>query len=175
MCNYGLIDLGDGGIHAQLLQNNGFQGTNPNASAYAPVGDVDISEDSGTPLSAAIRSSLKVTVPEGATGKIGFLNHGYNGVPVNKDTYFSAFYMKGNYKGDVIISLKGGSGDAYASQNVTVNSGLGNFTYYELSLEATASPDGNNWWQLEFLADKVAGTSLWFDLIQLYPTTYHSR
>ena len=47
---------GDGGIHGQLLQNNGFQGTNPNNSAYAPVGSVQVRQDTRTPLSDAITS-----------------------------------------------------------------------------------------------------------------------
>ena len=166
---------GDGGIHGQLLQNNGFQGTNPNNSAYSPVGSVKISQDSSTPLSDAIKSSLKVEVSTGTTGNVGFLNYGYNGVPVNKDTYFSSFYVKGKYAGAMTVSLQGTSGTNYGSKVVQVNSNADSFTYYEASFDATASPDGSNSWQLQFDADQVAGNALWFDLVQLFPSTYHGR
>ena len=116
-----------------------------------------------------------MSISANATGRVGFLNQGYNGIPVNRDTYSSAFFMKGNYSGDVTVSLKGPSGSTYASNNVSVRSTGENFTYYELPLESAASPSGENVWQLDVPASEVAGSTLWFDLIQLYPTTYHSR
>ena len=106
---------------------------------------------------------------------MGFLNNGYNGVPVRKDAYRSAFYMKGDYDGEVTVSLKGANGDIFASKDVAVNSTAAEFSYFELSLDASASSAGDNSWHLEFDAAKVGGGSLWFDLIQLYPTTYHER
>ena len=166
---------GDGGIHGQLLQNNGFQGTKPNISAYDNLGNVNITQDSSTPLSDAIKSSLKVEVLTGTTGKVGFLNHGYNGVPVNKDTYSTAFYVKGKYTGEMTISLQGKTGTSYGSTSIQVNSNADSFTYYEAKIDATASPDGSNSWQLRFDSEKVTGNALWFDLIQLFPSTYHSR
>ncbi|KAL2008439.1 hypothetical protein VTN00DRAFT_6633 [Thermoascus crustaceus] len=167
---------GDGGIHAQLLRNNGFQGDNPGLTAYGPVGNVYLTVDTDNPLSTAITSSLKVSVPSGTTGKVGFLNEGYWGIPVTGDTYSNYFWMKGDYKGTVTLQLVGvSSGTVYASKDLEVASTADNWTYYETSYGTTAAPDGNNVWQLLFDASEVAGSALYFDLVQLFPPTFHDR
>ena len=166
---------GDGGIHGQLLQNNGFQGSKPNNSAYAAVGGAQISHDTGVALSDAIKSSLKVSVPSGVSGKIGFLNYGYNGVPVNDDTYSTSFFVKGGYSGDISVSLNGADGTVYSSADVAVDSTGDKWSNYSTSIKAKASSNGLNTWQLTFDPAKVSGGSLWFDLVTLYPTTYHNR
>jgi alpha-N-arabinofuranosidase len=172
----GLTNLGDGGIHGQFFQNNGFQGTNPGLTAYAAVGGVNITQDSANPLTTAITSSLKVTVPSGTSGQVGFSNSGYSGVPVNEDTYANYFWMKGNYSGNVTLSLVGNSsGIVYASQELPVTSNSNAFTYYATIYPVKQSPDGNNVWQLTFDGSKVAGSELWFALVQLFPTTFHER
>lgn len=159
-----------------MLKNNGFQGTNPGLTAYAAVGNVNISQDTSNPLSTAITSSLKVSVPSGTTGYVGFANTGYNGVPVLETTYDNYFWIKGTYSGTVTLQLVGsGSGNVYASHNITVDSNSTAFTYYEASFTSTESPDGSNEWQLLFDATEVAGSSLNFGLVQLFPPTYHNR
>ncbi|KAJ5692309.1 glycoside hydrolase [Penicillium macrosclerotiorum] len=167
---------GDGGIHGQVLRNNGFQGSDPGLTAYSSVGTVEISQDTTNPLSSAIASSLKVSVPSGTSGLVGFANEGYNGVPVLDTTYFNSFYMKGDYSGDVTVRLVGNStGIVYATQNVTVDSTASKFTLYEISFVSTESPDANNVWQLLFDASQVSGSSLNFGLAQLFPPTYNGR
>nr|QEI10540.1 GH51 alpha-L-arabinofuranosidase [Evansstolkia leycettana] len=167
---------GDGGIHGQLLKNNGFQGNNPGLTAYAAVGNVTLSQDTSNPLSSAITSSLKVSVPPGTTGYVGFANTGYAGVPVVATTYANYFWMKGKYSGTINLRLVGtSSGIVYASHNITVHSTDSQFTYYDTSFTSSASPDGNNEWQLLFDGSQVAGSSLNFGLVQLFPPTYHSR
>ncbi|KAB8231258.1 alpha-N-arabinofuranosidase A [Aspergillus alliaceus] len=167
---------GDGGIHGQLLQNNGFQGSTLGLTAYKPIGDVDISNDTVFPVSKAITSSLTVQVPDGETKYVGFANTGYKGVPVVNATYQSEFWMLGDYSGTIILQLVGSeSGVVYASHNLTVENTRVDFTRYETKFNSTASPDGNNEWRLLFDGSKVAGSWLNFGLIQLFPPTYHSR
>lgn len=171
-----LIHPGDGGIHGQVLRNNGFQGNDPGLTAYGTVGNVTIEHDMFSPVSSAITSSLKVTVPSGTTGYVGFSNAGYQGVPVEEQTYENYFYMKGTYAGTVNLRLVGSSsGTVFASHNITVHSTASKFTYYETSFASSASPDGNNEWQLLFDGSQVKGSSLNFGLVQLFPPTYHSR
>ena len=163
---------GDGGLHGQLLQNNGFQGSNPGLTAYTAIGGTTLSVDTASPLSTAITRSLKVSIPSGKTGQVGFSNSGYEGVPVNTDTYANYFWMKGSYAGTVTVSLVGSaSGKVFGSKQVSVNSNSSAFSYYETTFTATQSPDENNEWRLTFDATKVAGGSLWFDLVQLFPVT----
>ncbi|KAN0068573.1 Glycoside hydrolase superfamily [Elaphomyces granulatus] len=167
---------GDGGIHSQLLQNNGFQGSNPNLTAYAAVGNVDLTLDTVNPLSTALPLSLRVAVPAGASGAVGFSNSGYWGIPVNADSYVSAFYIKGDYVGEVTVRLVGASsGTAYATDVFNVTSNSTQFTYIETKFQSAQAPDGNNIWTLTFDASKVAGSALYFSLIQLYPPTFQGR
>ena len=140
------------------------------------MGGVTLSVDTANPLSTAITSSLKVSVPSGTTGQVGFSNSGYLGVPVNADTYANYFWMKGTYTGDITLELVGNSsGTVYASQTISVQSVSSSFTYYETTYTSTQAPDGNNIWQLTFNGASVAGGALYFDLVQLFPVTYHAR
>ncbi|KAF9889360.1 hypothetical protein FE257_007470 [Aspergillus nanangensis] len=167
---------GDGGIHGQLLRNNGFQGSHPGLTAYAPVGDVDIFQDDVSPVSHAITSSLQVQVMPDETKFVGFSNFGYNGIPVINATYRCEFWMMGAYAGPITLQLVGSaSGKVYANHNITVHSVFGDFTHHETSFNSSASPDGDNEWRLLFDGSKVAGASLNFGLIQLFPPTFHSR
>ncbi|KAK6607674.1 alpha-n-arabinofuranosidase a [Botrytis cinerea] len=178
---YGLMfedinNSGDGGIHGQLLRNNGFQGTNPGLTAYAAVGGTNLTVDTANPLTKALPRSLKVSVPSGTTGQVGFSNAGYLGVPVNADTYANYFWIKGSYSGSVTLSLVGvASGTVYATKTITVNSVATSFTYYETTYQSTQAPDGNNVWKLTFDGAKVAGSALNFGLPQLFPVTFHKR
>lgn len=137
---------------------------------------MSLAVDTENPLSSAITRSLKVTVPPNASGKVGFSNSGYWGIPVNEANYTNSFYIKGDYNGDVTLRLAGASsGSLYASQTISVKSNSSSYTYVETQYPVKQAPDGNNIWELTFDASKVAGKSLNFDLIQLYPPTFHDR
>ncbi|KAI5304423.1 hypothetical protein KEM56_006508 [Ascosphaera pollenicola] len=179
---YGIIfeDInhsGDGGLHGQLLRNNGFQGANKTLEAYSAVGGTKISRDTQNPLTAAISSTLKVAVPSDAKGWVGFANEGYNGVPVLKQKYDNMFYVKGSYAGKVKLRLVGTKNNkVYAEHRVNVNSNDYRFTYVKTSFESDEqSDDADNEWQLLFDASQVKGGALYFGLLQLFPPTYHNR
>lgn len=145
-------------------------------TSYAPVGDVAISRDVSKPVSEAITSSLLVKVPENVTEFVGFANTGYNGVPVMNSSYISSFWMMGNYTGVVNLQLIGSNGGiVYADHNLTVNSTTSKFLQFNTSFNSTSSPDGENEWRLTFDGSKVAGDSLNFGYMQLFPPTYHDR
>lgn len=167
---------GDGGIHGQLLRNNGFQGPDTSLDAYAAIGNVKLSVDTQNPLSAAIPRSLKVDVPEGVSGQVGFSNAGYWGIPVTADTYTTSFYIKGDYVGPITVRLAGAaSGTEYAAKTVNVVSTSTKYSQIETTFQSKQAPDGNNIWTLTFDASKVAGRSLNFDYVQLFPPTFNGR
>lgn len=172
---------GDGGIHGQLLQNNGFQGNDPDLTAYKAIGGTDISRDADHPVSDAITSSLQVSVSSDASGFVGFANTGYAGVPVMQATYNTSFWMLGEYSGTVTVQLVGSeSGDVFASHNVSVDSVGGKFKQFGTSFECgRAAPDGNNEWRVLFDSGKARGNgdsgSLNFGLVELFPPTYMDR
>lgn len=115
-------------------------------------------------------------MPPDVTDYVGFANTGYYGIPVISATYNSSFWMMGNYSGTVNLQLIGShSGIIYADHNLTVNSTASRFVQFETTFNSTASPDGDNEWHLTFDGSKVAGSSLNFGLIQLFPPTFHDR
>ncbi|KAI5296449.1 hypothetical protein KEM52_002408 [Ascosphaera acerosa] len=167
---------GDGGIHGQLLRNNGFQGSKKTLTAYSALNGTQISLDSEQPLTDAITSTLKVAVSSGAEGYVGFANEGYNGVPVLDQKYESSFWIKGSYSGKAKIRLVGHtSGVVYAEHDVNVHSTGTRFTHVKTSFHSKGSPDGDNEWQLLFDASKVKDGELHVGLPQLFPPTYHGR
>ena len=177
---YGLMfedinNSGDGGVHGQLLSNNGLQGPDPTFDTYNAVGGTTLAIDTANPLTSAIATTLKVTVPSGATGQVGFSNSGYDGVPVNQDTYSSYFWVKGAYSGSMTVQLVGGDGTSYASKDVDVTSNGTAFTYIQTTLDSKQAPSGDNVWQVTFDAASATDGSLNFGLVQLFPTTYHGR
>lgn len=167
---------GDGGIHGQLLQNNGFQGSSPDLTAYKSIGHTKIKLDPKNPVSQAINASLQVTVPSNTTGFVGFANTGYKGIPVVEQTYSTSFWMQGKYDGTVRVQLVGSkSGVVYASHDLTVNSEATKFKQFSATLDSRASPNGDNEWRVLVDARKVKGKSLNFGLVELFPPTYHGR
>lgn len=73
------------------------------------------------------------------------------------------------------LLLSGPSGTVYATKTLAINSSSSGFTYYETTYTSTQSFESNNVWNLTFDASQVAGSALYFDLVQLFPTTYHGR
>ncbi|KAJ5538778.1 Arabinosidase A [Penicillium frequentans] len=167
---------GDGGLYGQMLQNNGLQGGDPDLTAWGTVGDATIAIDYDNPLSSAIPQSLRLNVPSDATGTVGVTNAGYWGIPVDGSEHQTYFWVKGNLFGDITASLVGnGTGIVYGSTSIPVTSTADNFTYIEASLSTTKAPDGDVFYELSLDASAVAGSSLYFGLVQLFPTTYKSR
>ncbi|KAL4995142.1 glycoside hydrolase superfamily [Aspergillus recurvatus] len=163
---------GDGGLHGNLLINNGFQGADPGLTGYKAIGSVQITRSPSNPVSAAIKSSLSVSVRADAKGLVGFANTGYNGITVLNQTYWTSFYMKGEYSGTVVVRLTGtDSGIVHGSRNLTVGSSGGKWTQYEASFNASWSDVAENEWQLLFDADIARGHPLHFGLVQLFPPT----
>ena len=137
---------------------------------------MNLTIDTANALSTALPRSLEVAVPKGAIGAAGFSNSGYWGIPVNADSYMSAFYIKGHYVGEITIDLVGASsGTVYATNVINVTSNSTEFTYVETNFQSAQAPDGNNTWHLTFDTSKVAGSALYFSLMQLYPPTYKGR
>lgn len=134
-----------------------------------------LTQDTANPLTTSITSSLKVAVPSGTTGQVGFTNAGYSGVPINDDTYACYFWMKGIYDGGMTVSLVDSDGNVYGSVVISVNTNDNSFSYFPTSFASTQAPTGDNFFQLTFDAASVAGSELWFALPQLFPVTFHER
>ncbi|KAJ5733607.1 Arabinosidase A [Penicillium malachiteum] len=167
---------GDGGLYGQMLQNNGLQGTSPDLTAWGAVGDATIAIDYDNPLTTAIPHTLRLDVASGTTGTVGVTNAGYWGIPVDGSEHQTYFWIKGDISGDITASLVGnGTGTVYGSTSIPVSSNSDNFTYVEVSLSTEKAPDGDVYFELSLDGADVAGSSLYFGLVQLFPTTYKNR
>lgn len=167
---------GDGGIHGQLLRNNGFQGTNPDLAAYFAVGGTELALDQTVPLSAAITKTLQVSVAGEASGLVGFGNEGYWGIPVHGSVYNHTIFIRGAYEGTMNWTLVSASnGEAVAEGNFDVSSESGSFTEFTSTAESTRTAATDIEYRLTFDAAQVAGSSLWFGLPQLYAKTFAGR
>ena len=133
--------------------------------------------DGTNPVSEAIKASLRVSVPENATGFVGFANTGYAGIPVQEAMYNTSFWMRGKYDGTVTVQLVGvKNGTVYAEQNLTVRSEDERFRHFHGSFRPSmAALDGDNDWRVLFDAQKVHNGSVNFGLVELFPPTYHAR
>ncbi|KAJ0414832.1 glycoside hydrolase superfamily [Aspergillus carlsbadensis] len=175
----------DGGIHAQLLRNNGFQGWDAGLTGYKPLGDVILAQDINNPLSESITSTLAVTIaprPGASTTNtdfVGFANTGHNGIPVSNVEYYTSFWMMGDYTGDLLVRLVGTrSGNVYAATYLSVRGDWARFKFFETRFNASADlgdDDGENEWQVLFRVEGLRGRTLNFGLVQLFPPTYKDR
>ncbi|KAL3485735.1 alpha-N-arabinofuranosidase A [Aspergillus germanicus] len=186
---------GDGGIHGQLLRNNGFQGWDAGLTGYKPLGDVVLAQDINNPLTEGITSTLSVTIaPRPRVGTtstefVGFANTGYNGIPLSNSTsnveYYTSFRMMGDYTGDILIRLVGSrSGNVYGATNLNIRGDWAHFQFFETRFNVSVRPEmqrgyfednGDIEWQVLFRADEVRGDVLNFGLLQLFPPTYKDR
>lgn len=132
--------------------------------------------DSDNPLTSAITKTLRVDVPQDASGQVGFTNEGYWGIPVDGSTFQTYFWIKGGFSSDATVRLVGtDSGSEYGSSSFPVKSNASDFTYVTHSFPTKRAPDGNVHYELTVDGKSVAGSSLYFGLVQLFPETYKQR
>ncbi|KAL1306356.1 hypothetical protein AAFC00_005070 [Neodothiora populina] len=163
---------GDGVLHGNLLQNNGFQGNSPNLTAWSAVGGAEIAQDSSNPLTDAITSTLSIT---GTSGTIGASNAGYVSIRVTPNEYANYFWVKGTYEGNITVSLVDSDDTVLGSTGVPVSSNSSAFSYYETSFSAVESTTGNSSWHFTFDAATATDGGLNLGLPQLFPPTFHNR
>jgi len=169
----------DGGLYAQMVSNHVFRTNwagveswglvrNGNAKANADV-------DKATGPSAALPTSLKLTINEASAGnEAGLSNPGYWGMAVRPHTkYVGSLYAK--VDGDVGVMtarlVSDGSGAVLAQTTISLHAGA--WSQYSFTLETGAVPSVSAANHLE-LTVAHAGT-VWLQLVTLFPPTYHDR
>ena len=183
---------GDGGLYAELIQNRAFQGTTVNVDSsghdigpfqtldcWYAIGEASLVLDDALPaLSDALPWHMRVDVDQSATGATGFWNLGFWGMNVTAATeYTASFYLRGDYDGVVQGSFwSNTTGSVLASTNFTVSQAESDgWIQYQQTFEpGSSAPDGNNTFHLTFDGASAAGTSLRFNLISVFPETWHN-
>jgi alpha-L-arabinofuranosidase len=169
----------DGGLYAELVQNNTFRPSWVGIEHWELVRNgrataaMQLDNSSGPSLS--LPHSLKLTVSAASVGsEAGISNHGYWGIALRPHTiYKGSFYAKTD-TADVgpvtarLISDK--TGTVLAEARVALNAG--SWSKYEYTLTTGAiAPSKDNYLQLSV----AHAGSLWLQLASLMPPTYHDR
>ncbi|KXL46055.1 glycoside hydrolase family 51 protein [Acidomyces richmondensis BFW] len=172
---------GDGGVYAELIQNRAFQGSTiypTTLDFWNALGGAQLSlQNLSNPLSSALPTSMQVTADSGAgNGTIGFSNEGFWGFPVVAGwEYTGSFWVYGELKGNIHISLVSDSNDEYAAANVQVSSSSSDWMQYNYTFSPSRSaPNSNNTLNFTFAAADMSGP-VNFNLLSLFPPTYNNR
>ncbi|KAJ3948633.1 uncharacterized protein N0V96_002893 [Colletotrichum fioriniae] len=164
-------------LHGLMFEDISNSGDGGGVTTLDPwtvhYGAAEISQDAEAPLTGAITSSLKITVPPGAGGFTGIANPGYRGIIVNGGYYNTTFWLRGDFQGDVKIRLLGNETDVeYGWAIIPVDSKADSWTRYEAGFWTTASADGNNLWVFEILAETLTSGSINLGYPTLFPPTF---
>jgi len=168
----------DGGLYAELVRDRTI-GRDWQALAHWTMvargnSVVDISADGQTGPSAALPRSIKVIVASASeTSPAGVQNDGYWGFPVRPlTTYTGSFYAKTNIEGvPVTVSLVNDRTGATAA-SAMVTRLTGDWKRYAFTLKTAQVPVSSDN-HLVLTISRPA--TVWFDLISLFPPTYHDR
>ncbi len=155
-------------------------------TAWKPIGGAKLSLDKSNPLSDALKTVLRVDIPAGATGEVGFLNEGWWGFDVKPQPYKASFYIKPSASGStpgqqatgLYLSLRSNSTkDIWAQEWIdfsTLNST--GYTQFNKVLNPTSkAPNVKNIFAITFRANETAGQTFYFSLLSLFPPTYKNR
>ncbi|KAJ2962630.1 hypothetical protein NQZ79_g2205 [Umbelopsis isabellina] len=176
---------GDGGLYAEMIRNRAFQmndtGGAPDLSYYSSVNSdgssSSINLDSTVPLNDVLTHTLRLDISKIASGgRVGFSNEGFWGIRVQpKETYNASFWAKSNnYTGPLTISLETSSGKVLA--NATISSIGSTFKQYSVTLSPSVTEVSiDNVFVISASSSSAAGSSIWFDVISLFPPTYKNR
>jgi alpha-N-arabinofuranosidase len=168
----------DGGLYGELIRDRAVgPGRRPLFHWTQVVhgnSAVDISVDDHTGPSEALARSYKLTVSTASdSAPAGMQNDGYWGIPVRANTSYSgSFYAKTDTEGvPVTVSLVNDQTGATAASAVV--SGIsGEWKQYTFTLKTgQVATSANNHFQLTL----AKPATVWFDLISLFPPTYHDR
>ncbi|KAF7622602.1 putative alpha-N-arabinofuranosidase A precursor [Aspergillus flavus] len=191
---YGLLyeDIyhsGDGGLYGEMIRNRAFQGSSSNGAAsldrntdyWNPIGGVSLAIDTSSPvLSSSLPYQLRMDVPAGTTGTVGFYNEGFWGfnVDASKD-YITSLYIRGNYSGIVDCFFYSNTTDQVlgsTSINIDQTPSDGWVQSYSSSFKPSqTASDANNTFYFTLDGSKLAGQSVYFNILSLFQQTFQNR
>ncbi|KAL2830818.1 glycoside hydrolase superfamily [Aspergillus cavernicola] len=172
-----------------MIRNRAFQGSSINRAAslvrnmdhWNHVGEVSLSIDTASPsLSSGLPYQMRMDVPAGTTGPVGFYNEGFGGFNVNaSQTYIARLYMRGDYSGDISCYFhRNTSDEVLNSATITVDQTSSDGwkqTYSPTFHPAQTASDANNTFYFTFDGEQLAGQSVYFNLLSEFKQTYKNR
>src|ERR1700728_2915164 len=168
----------DGGLYAELIRDRTVGPGRRPLFHWTEVARgnsmVDISVDDHSGPSEALPRSMKVSVTAASeSAPAGVQNDGYWGIPVRpRTTYTGSFYAKTDTDGaPVTVSLVNDETGATAA-SATVAGLTNEWKQYNFTLKTgQVAISANN----HFLLTVAKPATIWFDLVSLFPQTYHDR
>ena len=128
-----------------------------------------------------------MTVPDNATGEVGFLNEGFWGMDVRPGVFNASFYvLRSPARGNgtltsIDVSLRSNrTSHVWASSSIDFstasNISVFEFQQYSTQIVNTANaPNSNNTLAITFNASEVAGDTYYFGLLSCFPETFKDR
>jgi alpha-N-arabinofuranosidase len=168
----------DGGLYPELVRDRAIGGGWEALFHWTMVARgnsaVKISMDETTGPSAALPRSIKVSVTAASeAAPAGVQNDGFWGIPVRPlTTYTGSFYAKTDSAGfPVTVSVVNDETGATAA-TATVSGVTNEWKQYSFTLKTGELPvTANN----HLILTVPRPATLWFNLISLFPPTYHDR
>ena len=168
----------DGGIYAELVRDR-TPSRAWDALNHWPIvqrGDsvAAVSIDASNGPSAALPRSLRITVSKAsAASPAGIENGGYWGIPVRPNTTYSgSFYAMTDSPGLAIaVTLQNDETGAIAAA-ASVTGLTRDWKQYSFTLKTGDIPVSSN---NHLILTVAQPATVWFDLVSLFPPTYHHR
>ncbi len=168
----------DGGIYGELILDrtpgDSWDALNSWPMVARGNSAAKVSIDGATAPGAALKRSLRVAVTAAAAdAPAGVENGGYWGIPVRPKTiYTGSFYAKTDVPGlAVTVTLENDQTGAVAAK--TVVTGLTReWKQYTYTLRTGDAPVSEKY---HLLLTITQPATVWFDLVSLFPPTYHGR
>ena len=168
----------DGGLYSELIRDRTVgPGRRPlfywtHVAKGASM--VDVAVDDHTGPSTALARGIKMTVSAATdSAPAGMQNEGYWGIAVRPNTtYTGSFYAKADTEGVAITASLVNDETGATAASATVSGVTTEWKQYTFTLKTAAAPvSANNHFQLTL----ARPATVWFDLISLFPPTYHDR
>ena len=167
----------DGGLYGELIRDRTVGAVRRPLFHWTEVvradSMVDLAVDDHSGPSETLPRSIKMTVSAASdAAPAGMANDGYWGIAVRPNTsYTGSFYARAEGDTPVTVRLVNDETGATAAE-ATVHGLTGAWKQFSFTLKTGAVPtSANNHFQLLLTRP---GT-IWFDLISLFPPTYHDR
>jgi alpha-N-arabinofuranosidase len=170
----------DGGLYAELIQNRSFKDNANEPAHWAAVqekggeGSIALDDSQSDTEALPVPICLRLDVTKGG-GRVGIANDGYWGIPVKPDTeYRASFYAKGkdSSAGPFTVSIESNDGATTFAQ-AEVEKISDQWHKYTVTLKTAKDAAASA--TTRFVISTAAPGTFWFDLVSLFPPTFHDR
>jgi alpha-L-arabinofuranosidase len=168
----------DGGLYPELIRDRAIGPGRRPLFHWTHVAQgssvVSVSLDDHTGPSTALTRSLKVTVTAASDKEpAGVQNDGFWGIAVRPNTTYSgSFYAKADSAGVAVTASLANDQTLATAASTTVTGLTTEWKRYTFELKTKQVPvSADN----HFLLTLSRPATVWFDLVSLFPPTYHNR